>query len=282
MSLQVLKEYNGRQIRIRPSDRYVSLTDMAQASGKRLNNWLRSKSTKSYLEALSGSTRKSADQLIQVNESSGANEERGTWGHPKASLRFAQWCSDALAVQVDCWIDELLVTGTVSLNDSPTPQPSIPASGDSMMQLMQALKQQEQMMVLHNQAFAEMIQRSLEVERRQQELENQQREQSLALTEILEDKREAQEQLKALPAPTVEAPQMTMRAKVNQLVRNYVGRTNIPYREAWNRLYKEFFYRCSYNAVQRAKNRGLKKLDCIEQDGLMEQFYAIGCDVLAV
>jgi len=129
---------------------------------------------------------------------------------------------------------------------------------------------------------AEVHRKQQELERRQQELETQQREQSLAVTEILEDKRIATEQLKALPAPTVEAPQMTMRAKVNQLVRNYVGRTNIPHREVWNRLYKEFFYRCSYNAGERAKNRGLKKLDCIEQDGLMEQFYAIGCDVLAV
>jgi len=129
---------------------------------------------------------------------------------------------------------------------------------------------------------AQMHRKQQELERRQQELETQQREQSLAVTEILEDKRIATEQLQALPTPTVEAPDLSARAKVNQLVRNYVGRTNVSHREAWKRLYKEFFYRCSYNAGERAKNRKLKKLDCIEQDGLMEKLYAVGCKVFAI
>jgi hypothetical protein len=46
------------------------------------------------LEVLSGSVQIPTDQLIQVNESTGSNESRGTWGHPKVAIRFAQWCSD--------------------------------------------------------------------------------------------------------------------------------------------------------------------------------------------
>lgn len=93
---------------------------MAQAAGKRVNNWLRLDSTKSYLATLSRSTHLSADQLIQVNESSGRNEDRGTWGHPKVSIRFAQWCNDEFAVWVDEQIDELMTTGSASIA---TPEP---------------------------------------------------------------------------------------------------------------------------------------------------------------
>jgi len=154
-------------------------------------------------------------------------------------------------------------------------RPQQPASDRDLPDNLKALQ-----LLLDN--AAQMHRKQQELERRQQELETQQREQSLAVTEILEDKRIATEQLKALPAPMVEAPDLSARAKVNQLVRNYVGRTNVSHREAWKRLYKEFFYRCSYNAGERAKNRGVKKLDCIEQDGLMEKLYAVGCKVFAI
>lgn len=110
----IIKNWNSKTIRIR-SDRYVSLTDMAQATGKRVNNWLRLDSTKSYLAALSRSTHLSADHLVRVNESTGRNEDRGTWGHPKVSIRFAQWCNDEFAVWVDTQIDELMTTGKVEL-----------------------------------------------------------------------------------------------------------------------------------------------------------------------
>lgn len=113
MNNNIIKSWNDRAIRIRV-DRYVSLTDMAQAGGKLFADWNRQSRTKSYLEALSGSMGIPIDILVEVN-SSGLNEDRGTWGHPKVALRFAQWCSDEFAVQVDSWIDELLTTGSVTL-----------------------------------------------------------------------------------------------------------------------------------------------------------------------
>jgi hypothetical protein len=50
----LIKNWNDRSIRIR-SDHYVSLTDMAQASGKQFGHWNNLKSTNSYLETLSRS-----------------------------------------------------------------------------------------------------------------------------------------------------------------------------------------------------------------------------------
>jgi hypothetical protein len=95
MSDLIIREFNNQTIRIR-EDKYVCLTDMAKASGKLFANWFQLKSTKSYLETLSGCIGFTIDQLIEINESSGLNENRGTWGHPKVSIRFAQWCSDEL------------------------------------------------------------------------------------------------------------------------------------------------------------------------------------------
>jgi hypothetical protein len=115
----LIKFWNNRTIRIR-GDRYVSLTDMAQATGKRVNDWSRLSSTKSYLETLSGVTGISVTQLVQVQQG-GESTSQGTFGHPKVAIRFAQWCSDPLAVQVDCWIDELLTTGVVALGPQNTP-----------------------------------------------------------------------------------------------------------------------------------------------------------------
>jgi DNA gyrase/topoisomerase IV subunit A len=107
------KTWNNFPIRIRQSDRYVCITDMAKACGKLYGNWRKLQQAQRYLEALSRSILIGIDQLIQVIDT-GLNETRGTWAHPKVALRFAQWCSPEFAVQVDIWIDELLTTGSVS------------------------------------------------------------------------------------------------------------------------------------------------------------------------
>ncbi len=114
----LIKSWNGRTIRIR-DDRFVSLTDMAQATGKRVNDYLRLGGTKAYVDALSESTGFTADNLIQVNESFGSNDERGTWGHPYVAVEFAQWCDVYLKIQCNRWLDELLTTGKVELVQQP-------------------------------------------------------------------------------------------------------------------------------------------------------------------
>lgn len=114
MTLEI-RQFNSKTIRIRPEDRYVCLTDMAKASGKLFADWKRLKATESYLETLSRIMGMPIIQLIEVNVGN-LGEMSGTWGHSKVALRFAQWCSDEFAVQVDIWIDELLTTGKVELN----------------------------------------------------------------------------------------------------------------------------------------------------------------------
>jgi hypothetical protein len=108
------RSFNDRLIRIRQSDRYVSATDMAQACGKRYHDWARLSSTVEYLQELESVAGIPVTELVQVFQG-GTPENQGTWLHPKVALRFAQWCSAKFAVQVDCWIDELLTTGKVEL-----------------------------------------------------------------------------------------------------------------------------------------------------------------------
>jgi hypothetical protein len=114
----IVKSYKGREIRIR-EDEYVCLSDMATANGKLFADWHRLKTTQSYLTKLSAVTgipitdNHAGFSLISVIQ--GIGVEQGTWGHRKVALRFAQWCSDDFAIQVDFWIDELLTTGKVEL-----------------------------------------------------------------------------------------------------------------------------------------------------------------------
>jgi hypothetical protein len=123
MNALAIRQWNNQGIRIRPVDRYVSLTDMAQATNKLFADWKRLNSTTEYLETLSSVMGILITDLVQITQG-GIPEEQGTWGHPKVAIRFAQWCSDGFAVQVDCWIDELLTTGRVKLNQSPSTLPT--------------------------------------------------------------------------------------------------------------------------------------------------------------
>lgn len=114
--------WNGRNIRQR-EDGYICLTDMAIANGKLIADWYRLKSTEEYLQELEGSMGIPIDQFVQINESAGANESRGTWGHRRVAVRVAQWCNVRFAIQVDIWVEELLLTGKVELQPQPKIEP---------------------------------------------------------------------------------------------------------------------------------------------------------------
>ena len=72
---------------------FVNATEMCKAGGKKLNDYTRLKSSIAYLEVLSRSTGIPVDLLIFNNESSGTNEERGTWVHHLLGIDVACWIS---------------------------------------------------------------------------------------------------------------------------------------------------------------------------------------------
>lgn len=135
----IIRSWNGRTIRQR-EDGYLSLTDMAQATGKLFGNWYRLQDTQEYLEALALDTGLSIrmaeiesksrysdvnSALIEIKEG-GISENQGTWGHRLVALEFARWLSKPLAIQCNKWMEELLLNGKVSLvPQQPTP-PQLP------------------------------------------------------------------------------------------------------------------------------------------------------------
>ena len=125
MTNLIIREFNGKKIRHR-EDGFLSLTDMCQAQGKRLNDWYRLDSTKEYLKVL---LEKRYGNLgngpIEINQG-GVPTEQGTWGDRHVAIRLAQWLSPEFALQVDEWVLELMNKGTVSINsEQPTIGPSL-------------------------------------------------------------------------------------------------------------------------------------------------------------
>lgn len=90
-------QFEGIKISVRESDGYVNLTQMCKAYDKRLDNWLRLKSSKAEMDALSNSLT-SEESLLEVMKGNFSdNREQGTWGHPLLAVKVARWISPELA-----------------------------------------------------------------------------------------------------------------------------------------------------------------------------------------
>lgn len=94
--------------------------------------------------------------------------------------------------------------------------------------------------------------------------------------DLLEERSEtAKEYLLALPSSTVEPPEKSDRALLNQKVRRYATANNISPQNVWRRLYEELYYRYHVNlrAVKRSPTSNL--LDVAEKKGYLPQLLAI-------
>ncbi len=76
------------------------------------------------------------------------------------------------------------------------------------------------------------------------------------------------------------APQLDARSHIKKLIDEYVSRNNIEHGDAYRYLYREFFYRTKCNATLCAKNRGMKTIDYIDDEGMIETLEAIAMEVL--
>lgn len=117
------RSFNESKIHQRIADGYINLNQMAEATGKRIDNWLRLKSTKELIAAFdaqvaSSDLREQSPALITLT--SGIKGKRGgggTWAHPDIAIQFAQWCSPAFALQVSRWVREWMMSGRSPLAD---------------------------------------------------------------------------------------------------------------------------------------------------------------------
>lgn len=76
------------------------------------------------------------------------------------------------------------------------------------------------------------------------------------------------------------APPVSPRTATRMLVSEFVEETGYTYQDVWNRLYKEMYYRCNVNIMLKAKNRGARPIDVIEELGLMEDLHSIASEIL--
>jgi hypothetical protein len=134
----ITHNYNAITINQQSQDGYINLNQMAEASGKRIDNWLRLDSTKelfaefdrqqsdltsSDLSLTTSDLRKLNSDLVhfEVERSLNSSNDQpalityegksgGTWAHPHIAIQFAQWCSAAFALQVSRWVCDWIAT----------------------------------------------------------------------------------------------------------------------------------------------------------------------------
>lgn len=106
------------------------------------------------------------------------------------------------------------------------------------------------------------------------------------INEVEAIQQEAIASLDEVAQPEVEAEELSTRAKLNRLVRDYSVANAVHFQEVWRRVYREFRDRYHVDLKQRAKNiqaNGGKKftsLDICEQLGRIEELYAVAFDLL--
>lgn len=111
--------FNSSKVHQRVDDGYINLNQMAEAAGKRIDNWQANQLTQDLLaeferqQKLPGIPGSFSPALIVIEGRAG-----GTWAHPDIAIQFAQWCSPAFALQVSRWVREWLTTGRNPLADT--------------------------------------------------------------------------------------------------------------------------------------------------------------------
>jgi hypothetical protein len=104
----VSRSWNDTPISRRASDGYVNATAMCKANGKRWHDYVRYDRSQEYISALAVDLTSAgipADPIEAVT--SGPNDQRGTWVHPRLAVDLARWISPEFAVWMDGWfIDE--------------------------------------------------------------------------------------------------------------------------------------------------------------------------------
>lgn len=122
MATDLVKVFNGTQVKAREVDRYVNATELCQAAGKMWGHYYENKGTKNFLKALSVNIGIPMLSLVEIKRGKGGS----TWIHPQVVIHFAQWVSPEFAVLVTKWAVELLTTGKVELKSAAGESPPIP------------------------------------------------------------------------------------------------------------------------------------------------------------
>jgi hypothetical protein len=106
--------YKNQLINQRESDGYVNGTDMCQANGCQISEWLSNSGTQSYIQALSLETGIPCHSL-HAKVSEGFPAKTAYWLHPLLALNLGRWISPQFAIWCDRHIKVLMETGSTTL-----------------------------------------------------------------------------------------------------------------------------------------------------------------------
>ena len=161
-SAQKSYHYHGYEVQLTRNENgvvYVNLTEVAKAFPKKnLTQIVNSQEIKEYCESLSKLQNYSLADLLIVKR--GGNDN-GTWAHQKVALRVAQKLSSEFAVRVDTWIEELLITGSVSVSRT-LPQTFAEALRLAADQA-ERIEQQQKLLAVQNQTIIDLNEANAEM-----------------------------------------------------------------------------------------------------------------------
>ena len=86
---------------------------------------------------------------------------------------------------------------------------------------------------------------------------------------------QAQDALFALEPPTSAAENLTTRAKISRVVREYCFRTHVPHNTAWDALYRDFRDRYHIDLKVSAKNRNCTPMEYAAHQLYLDDIYAL-------
>jgi hypothetical protein len=102
----IVHQFNESSIQLRTTDGYINLNQMADATGKRIQDWRDNPQTKELvaeLESQENGTDKLTLKSVSLSVPAFITIESrgdGTWAHPDIAIQFAQWCNPKFALQV--------------------------------------------------------------------------------------------------------------------------------------------------------------------------------------
>ena len=110
-------EFNGKKITFDFGDgeQMVNATEMVKAFDKRLDNFMRLKQTKEFIEVLKNVPSHVREREFIKVVKGGVPELQGTWVNDVLALKLAAWLSPQFEVWVYTRIKELLTTGQVEI-----------------------------------------------------------------------------------------------------------------------------------------------------------------------
>lgn len=103
----VVRVWNDAAIARRDEDGFCNATAMCQANGREWKAYHRIDRTQEYIQALAASLDLTPADLV-ITTTTGPNEFRGTWIHPRLAVDLARWISPEFAVWMDGWFLEQL------------------------------------------------------------------------------------------------------------------------------------------------------------------------------